>query len=74
MYRIEKCRELGIRPFVMLYRDFKNKRKVTQYEKDLALYVNKPRIFKTCTFADFSPRKGFKCKKYLIGDYEKVIK
>lgn len=65
MYRIERLRELGIKPYVMPYRDFENKRTPTQYEKDLAQYVNKPMIFKTCSFADFSPRKGFRCNVYL---------
>lgn len=65
MYRIETLREFGIKPYVMPYRDFENKRTPTQYEKDLAQYVNKPMIFKTCSFADFSPRKGFRCNVYL---------
>ena len=65
MYRIERLREFGIKPFVMPYRDFDNNRVPTQYEKDLAQYVNKPMIFKSCTFSEFSPRKGFKCGYYL---------
>lgn len=65
MYRIERCRELGIKPYVMPYRDFENKTKPSQYAKDLAQYVNKPMIFKSCKFEDFSPRKGFLCKEYL---------
>lgn len=65
MYRIEILRELGIKPYIMPYRDFENRRKPTQYEKDLAQYVNKPMIFKSCSFADFSPRKGFKCQQHL---------
>jgi hypothetical protein len=64
MYRIERLRELGIKPYVMPYRDFENKTEPSQYAKDLAQYVNKPMIFKTCKFADFSPRKGFKCSTY----------
>lgn len=65
MYRIERLRELKIKPFVMPYRDFGNNHVPTQYEKDLAQYVNKSMIFKSCTFAEFSPRKGFKCEYYL---------
>ena len=64
MYRIERCRELGIKPYVMPYRDFENKTKPSQYARDLAQYVNKPMIFKSCKFEDFSPRKGFVCKEY----------
>ncbi len=65
MYRIERLRELGIKPYVMPYRDFENKTQPSQYAKDLAQYVNKPMIFKSCKFEDFSPRKGFICKAYL---------
>ena len=64
LYRIERCRELGIKPYVMPYRDFNNKTKPSQYAKDLAQYVNKPMIFKSCKFEDFSPRKGFVCREY----------
>lgn len=65
MYRIERCRELGIKPFVMPYRDFDNNLPPSQYARDLAQYVNKPQVFKSCTFAEFKPRKGFKCAEYL---------
>ena len=64
LYRIERCRELGIKPYVMPYRDFENKKKPSQYAKDLAQYVNKPMIFKSCKFEDFSPRKNFLCREY----------
>lgn len=64
LYRIERCRELGIKPYVMPYRDFENKTNPSQYAKDLAQYVNKPMIFKSCKFEDFSPRKGFVCREY----------
>ena len=53
-------------------RDFDNARVPTQYEKDLAQYVNKPMIFKSCTFPDFSPRKGFKCGYYLTNNSKTV--
>lgn len=65
MFRIETLRKLGIKPYVMVYRDYNNTKQPSQYCKDLASYVNKPMIFKTCSFADFSPRKGFKCMEYL---------
>ncbi len=64
MYRIDRLRELGINPYVMPYRDFENKTAPSQYSKDLAQYVNRPMIFKSCKFEDFSPRKGFTCKEY----------
>ena len=72
MYRIERCRELGITPYVMPYRDFENKTKPSQYARDLAQYVNKPMIFKTCKFEDFSPRKGFTCKQYFTNQTTEV--
>ena len=65
MYRLNRLKELGISPFVQPYRDFNNNRKPTLYEKDIAQWANKHQIFKTCDFADFSPRKGFKCNYYL---------
>lgn len=64
LYRIERCRDLGIRPFVMPYRDYENSRPPSQYAKDLASYVNKAQVFRSCTFREFSPRKGFKCETY----------
>lgn len=64
MFRIETLRTMGIKPFVMPYRDYNNKTKPSQYAKDLAQYVNKPMVFKSCSFKDFSPRKGFKCGEY----------
>lgn len=65
LYRLRKLKELKITPFVQPYRDFTNERKPKQYELDLARWANKMWIFKSCDFADFEPRKGFKCKSYL---------
>lgn len=65
LYRIERLREFGITPFVMPFRDYEGRQQPSQYAKDLAQYVNKPQIFKTTTFEDFEPRRGFRCKKYL---------
>lgn len=68
LYCIDRCRELGIKPYVMPYRDFDNKIRPSQYAKDLAQYVNKPMLFKSCSFKDFSPRKGFRCEAYFQTD------
>lgn len=73
LYRIERCRELGIKPYVMPYRDFENKTKPSQYAKDLAHYVNKPMIFKSCKFEEFSPRKGFVCREYFNNNKTSAI-
>ncbi len=63
--RIMKLSELGVDPFVQPYRDYHNKRIPTQYEKDFASWVNKKERFKSFSFKDFEPRKGFKCGIYL---------
>lgn len=65
LYRLNFLKKIGVRPFVQPFRDYTNKRKVSQYEKDLARWANRPWIFKTCDFADFEPRKNFTCKEYL---------
>ncbi len=65
IYRVRKLKELGIRPFVQPYRDFENKRKITQYEKDFSRWVNKREIFMTTDFENYRPRKNFTCNYYL---------
>jgi hypothetical protein len=64
LFRIETLRKFGIVPFVQPYRDFENKRTPTQYEKDLARWANNKFLYNSCSFEDFEPRKGFKCKEY----------
>ncbi len=47
------------------YRDLNNPRQILpQWQKDLAGWVDKKWIFRTCEFKDFEPRKGFRCKEY----------
>ena len=66
LYRIQRCREFKVLPFVMPFRDYENKTQPSQYCKDLAAWVNKPQIFgKVPEFKDFEPRKGFFCSSYL---------
>lgn len=65
LYRLYRLRELNILPHVQPYRDYDNQRQPTQYEKDLAHWVNRPVYFKSCRFEDFSPRRSFKCSQYL---------
>jgi hypothetical protein len=50
----------------MPYRDYKNERVPSQYEKDLARWANRRELFKSMNFEDFIPRKGFACKEYLL--------
>lgn len=40
----------------------------SKWQKDMARWCNKRMIFTTCEFNDFSPRKGFTCKKYFEDD------
>lgn len=39
---------------------------IPQWQKDLAHWTNQHQVYNTCEFADFEPRKGFKCKEYLL--------
>ena len=65
LFRLNTLKSIGNTPFDQTYRDFTNERKPKQYELDLARWANKMWLFKSCDFADFSPRKGFKCNCYL---------
>lgn len=47
------------------YRDPRKKNTPPMWQKDMARWVNKRMIFCTTDFADFQPRKGFKCATYL---------
>lgn len=66
LWRLNVLKSLGILPFVQAYRDYNNERKPTQYEKDLSRWANRAWLFKSMSFEDYEPRKGFKCKQYLI--------
>lgn len=63
-FRLRTLKDLGIFPFVQAYRDFENKRKPTQYEKDISRWANRMWLFNTMDFKDHEPRKGFKCAEY----------
>lgn len=63
--RLRTLKRLGILPFVQPFRDYENKRKPSQYEKDLARWANRAWLFKSMDFLDYEPRKGFKCSNYL---------
>ena len=65
--RINYWRSKGARftPFAQPYRDLTNRQHVIPYwQKDMARWVNKKELFRTCEFKDYSPRKGFKCEQY----------
>lgn len=53
-------------PYAQPYRDPNNKNQIIpQWQHDMARWANRKEIFAKCEFADFEPRKGFKCKEYL---------
>lgn len=63
IYRIESMKKLGVKPFAQPYLDFE-KPDIKQWQKDLAHWTNRKELFYSMDFADFIPRKGFKCKEY----------
>lgn len=64
LHRLNTLKRLGILPFVQPFRDYENKRKPTQYEKDISRWANRAWLFKSMDFEDYEPRKGFKCIEY----------
>ena len=65
LFRLNVLRELGITPFVIPFRDYGNERTPTRYERDLARWANRMWLFKSSSFENYMPRKGFKCGEYL---------
>lgn len=54
-----------VRPFAQPELDFSTKHQnIPQWQKDMAHWVDKKTCFFGVEFNDFSPRNGFKCKKY----------
>ena len=54
-------------PYAQPYRDPYNPgRPIPQWQKDLAGWVNKKMLFEKISFEEFEPRKGFRCKEYLL--------
>lgn len=64
LHRLNTLKRLGILPFVQPFRDYNNKRKPTQYEKDISRWANRAWLFKSMGFENYEPRKGFKCIEY----------
>ena len=59
----------AIYAYAQPYRDpFGKANKIPMWQKDMAHWCNKRMIFTTCEFREFSPRKGFTCKKYFEDD------
>lgn len=51
-------------PYAQPYRDCIKPNSIPQWQKDLAKWCDRLWIYRACNFADFEPRKGFKCKMY----------
>lgn len=67
--RVNHWRKRGRRflPHAQPYRDLNNPHQIIpQWQKDLAGWVDKKWIFRSCEFKDFIPRKGFKCSEYFF--------
>jgi len=62
--RIKSLKNLGLMPFAQPFIDFSGKKKIPQWQLDMARWCNRKAIFKTVDFMDYRPRKNFKCKKY----------
>ena len=65
--RVQHWKDRGGRylPHCQPYRDPNNPRhNIPQWQKDLATWVDKKQTYIGCEFADFEPRKGFKCSQY----------
>ena len=55
----------NIYPYAQPYRDPDNPKNCPpQWQKDMAGWVNKHQVFQMTDFADFEPRKGFRCEEY----------
>ncbi len=52
-------------PHAQPYRDVNKKNQIIpQWQKDMAHWVDRKELYRSCEFKDFEPRKGFKCKEY----------
>lgn len=61
-----KDRKTGdVYAYAQPYRDPTKTNTPPQWQLDMAMWVNKRMIFCTTDFKDFSPRKGFRCEKYI---------
>lgn len=53
-------------PHAQPYRDPDNPdRPVPEWQKDMARWVNNKMLFEKISFADYEPRKGFRCETYI---------
>lgn len=65
--RINHWREKDKRviPHAQPFRDVNNPHHIVpQWQKDMARWVDRKELYRSCEFKDFEPRRGFKCKQY----------
>lgn len=58
VFRLEFLKRLGVTPFAQPYRDFENRTKPTEAQKDVARWANLHRLFKGMTWAQFKQHLG----------------
>ena len=63
-YRVRRVMELGYQPDVRIYQKGTHDRFLT----DLARWANNKRIYRSCAFTDYIPRKDGRCCGELYGD------
>lgn len=55
-----------VKPYAQPYRDVtKAHHEIPQWQKDMAHWCDRKWIYRSTEFADFEPRKGFKCSEYI---------
>lgn len=55
-----------VKPYAQPYRDVtKTHHVIPQWQKDMAQWCDRKRMYFSTEFADFEPRKGFKCQEYI---------
>lgn len=64
--RIDHWRGLhNVVPFAQPFRDpMQHSRQIPKWQKDMARWANRKELYRSCSFMDFEPRKGFLCSDY----------
>ena len=63
-----------VTPYSQPYREINNPRqRIPQWQKDMARWVNRKELYRSCEFKDFMPRKGFLCREYFNKHENKFI-
>ena len=65
LWRLRTLKALKITPYVMVFRDYANQKRLTPYETDIQRWANRTAFFKSCDFLEWKPRKNFCCREYL---------